>query len=70
MCGKIRRRAVKRSRSVPGSRSAVVRAQVVWATEMTQTPLSVFISCNRFSTVSVISTTSSFFFVVMVIVFI
>src|SRR5437764_14861131 len=69
MCGNTRRRASRKSRSVPGSRSAVVRAQVVWAAKRKQRPFSAFISCNATSTVSVISTISSFFFVPMVSVF-
>src|SRR5579883_255315 len=65
----MRRKASKKSRSVPGSRSAVVREQVVWETKSVQTP-SDFIGRRRLSTVLVISTISSFFFVLTVMVFI
>ena len=68
--GSKRRRASKKSRSVPGSRSAVVKAHVVWETKTEQRPLSVGATRRCVSMVSVISTISSFFFVVMVIVFI
>ena len=70
MCGSKRRRASKKSRSVPGSRSAVVSAQVVWETKTRQTPSGVCASRKCVSTVSVMSTISSFFLVVMVMVFI
>src|SRR5215472_4672926 len=69
MCGSKRRKASKKSRSVPGSRSAVVSAQVVWETKTRQTP-SVFCASRKcVSTVSVMSTISSFFLVVTVMVF-
>lgn len=70
MCGSKPRNASKKSRSVPGSRSAVVSAQVVCETKTRQAPSGVCASRKCVSTVSVMSTISSFFLVAMVMVFI
>jgi len=57
-----------KSRSVPGSRSAVVRAQVVWATKIEQNPSPCGASLRCVSITSVISTIWSFLFVEIEIV--
>src|SRR5258708_8865318 len=62
------RSARSRSSSVPGSRSAIVMAQVVCAANTTQTPASCSPVPRYASTSSVRSTTSSLLVVVTVIV--